>query len=133
MTNVIDFPSGKPQQTDAAPGIEAPKTVRRSHAELMANELFEKTMITLENTGVFDVLLEADDVGFEEVQPRIVLLREAMVSIFMFLEGEQHDLDGIADAMFEVAGIDHESLELVGNYNDKYMQKLRELAASQKP
>lgn len=126
MTNVINFPSGKQNwdSSQPAPDLESPKSVRQSYAEQMAMDLFQKTMMTIEGTGVFDALLEADDVGFAEIQPRLILLKEAMLSVFLFLEAEQHELDGVANALFNIQGMDHETLELVGNYNDKYLQML---------
>lgn len=126
MSNVINFPTVKHKwdESQSIPDIDAPKAVRRSYAERMAHELFDKTMRTIEGTGALDVLLEADDIGFDEIQPRLLLVKEALLSVFMFLEGEQHELDNIVEKMFNIVGIDEESLELVATYNDKYLQKL---------
>ena len=49
------------------------------------------------------------------------------MSIFCFLENVDHELDPIMKTLFEYVGMDEEALEMLAQYNDKYLQRLIEV------
>ena len=124
MSNIIEFPkvhiAQSSEEVDTQP-------LRRAYADEMANELFGQVVRIVEGSGALDVLLQADDPAYEEIHPRLVMLKEVIMSIFCFVENIDHELDPIMKTLFEYVGMDEEALEMLAQYNDKYLQRLIEV------
>lgn len=124
MSNIIEFP--KVHVAQSGEEVDT-KPLRRAYADEMANELFGQVVRIVEGSGALDVLLEADDPAYEEIHPRLIMLKEVIMSIFCFLENVDHELDPIMKTLFEYVGMDEEALEMLAQYNDKYLQRLIEV------
>lgn len=128
MSNVIRFPTVNHdiEEDDGNPEIGA-RALRKAYADTLANELFGQVMRTIESSGTLDALLEADDPAFEALYPRLIALKEVLLSIYYFMEGVEHELDPVVNTLYDYVSMDEESVEMLAQYNTKYLQRLIEV------
>lgn len=133
--NVISFPVVEHDYDSSNPESLAPQDVRRAHADVLANEMFRIVMKTLEQSGAVDHFLEEENTDdYLKLHNRFIFLKEALYSIFCFVDAIPHELDDVIETMFEYIGMtDHpEGETLNAMYDPKYKQQLLDMTANYK-
>ena len=71
----------------------------------------------------------SDEDMFKELQPRIIMLKEVLYSIYCFLENIDYELDEVYDTLFKPLGYtsDDMTTELFATFDTKYKQYLIEM------
>lgn len=113
--------------------VGATQNLRRAHADVLANEMFRIVMKTMEQSGAVDHFLEDEHTDdYLRLHNRFVLLKEALYSMYCFIDNVPHELDDVIESMFEYIGMtDHpEGETLNAIYDPKYKQQLLEMTAN---
>ncbi len=103
--------------------------LKKSYCDVQANELFRIIMRMIEQSGAMDVVDTSDEDMFKELQPRIIMLKEVLYSIYCFLENIDYELDEVYDTLFKPLGYtsDDMTTELFATFDTKYKQYLIEM------
>lgn len=103
--------------------------LKKSYCDVQANELFRIIMRMIEQSGAMDVIDTSDEDMFKELQPRIIMLKEVLYSIYCFLENIDYELDEVYDTLFKPLGYtsDDMTTELFATFDTKYKQYLIEM------
>ncbi len=129
--NVVQFPGTTRKAPEVDPVQEHLDEVELfSRANTNADTMWAAIMNVIEEGGHIDHFLESDDPAFEGLNNRMVLLREAFLNFFCFVEGCDHEMDPIVDNLWTTLGINDETLDLHAEYDTKYLRKLIEMTQS---
>lgn len=126
--NVFAFPGkvdigGIETSKDPDAGV---RNLKKSYCDVQANEMFRIVMRMIEQSGAMEHLDTSDEDMFNDLQPRLIMLKEVIYSIYCFLENTDYELDVVYDALFNPMGIygDEFTTEIVATFDPKYKQQL---------
>jgi len=119
-SNIVDPPKDVDQSVTK---------LKKSYCDVMANEMFRIIMRMIEQSGAMDSIDTEDEGEFNALQPRIIMLKEVLFSIYCFLENIDYDLDEVFDTMFKPLAIggDEFNTELYATFDTKYKEMLIEM------
>ena len=133
--NIVSFPElNHSNEFSITPGEikdvdQSISKLKKSYCDIQANELFKIIMRMLEQSGAMDSLSTEDEDQFEDFQPRLIMLKEVLYSIYCFFENIDYELDEVFHTMFEPLGVgrDEFSTELYATFDTKYKDKQIEM------
>ncbi|HAW78866.1 MAG TPA: hypothetical protein DCX27_03560 [Balneola sp.] len=133
--NIVSFPElNHSNEFSITPGEikdvdQSISKLKKSYCDIQANELFKIIMRMLEQSGAMDSLSTEDEDQFEDFQPRLIMLKEVLYSIYCFFENIDYELDEVFHTMFKPLGVggDEFSTELYATFDTKYKDKLIEM------
>lgn len=100
--------------------------LKKSYCDVQANELFRIIMRMMEQSGAMDGMLSDDEGQFNDLQPRLIMLKEVLYSVYCFLENVDYELEEVFHTMFKPLGVsgDEFNTELYATFDTKYKQML---------
>jgi len=104
-------------------------SIRSAYCDEMSNEIFGIVMRIIERSGHMNNVDTEDEGFFNELQPRLTMVKEALYSVFCILENVDYDLSVVFDNLFEPIGYsgDEFSTQLFVSVNNKYRDQLIEM------
>lgn len=126
--NVVTFKNSRIETPSKDPDSSAAQ-LRSSYCDEMANELFGIVMRIIERSGHMDHVDTSDEDFFDELQPRLTMVKEALYSVFCLLENVDYDLSTVFDNLFKPLGYTEGDLQthLFVTVDDKYRNYLIEM------
>jgi hypothetical protein len=126
--NVISF--GKSAETQNAPDVDNNiLSLKSSYCDEMSNELFGILMRIIERSGHMDGVDTEDEGFFNELQPRLAMVKESLYAVFCLLENVDYDLSIVFDNLYDPIGYTEDGINthLFVSVNNKYRDKLIEI------
>jgi len=126
--NVISF--GKPAETQNTPDVDKNiLSLKSSYCDEMSNELFGILMRIIERSGHMDGVDTEDEGFFNELQPRLAMVKESLYAVFCLLENVDYDLSIVFDNLYDPIGYTEDGINthLFVSVNNKYRDKLIEI------
>lgn len=126
--NVISF--GKPAETQNTPDVDNNiLSLKSSYCDEMSNELFGILMRIIERSGHMDGVDTEDEGFFNELQPRLAMVKESLYAVFCLLENVDYDLSIVFDNLYDPIGYTEDGINthLFVSVNNKYRDKLIEI------
>lgn len=125
--NVISLNGSRPVAVDKDPEIGT-AALRSAYCDEMSNEIFGIIMRLIERSGHMDSVDTEDEGFFNELQPRLTMIKESLYSVFCLLENVDYDLAPVFENLFEPLGYvgDELNTQLFVSVNNKYKARLIE-------
>lgn len=126
--NVISF--GKSAETQNIPDVDKNiLSLKSSYCDEMSNELFGILMRIIERSGHMDGVDTEDEGFFNELQPRLAMVKESLYAVFCLLENVDYDLSIVFDNLYDPIGYTEDGINthLFVSVNNKYRDKLIEI------
>jgi hypothetical protein len=126
--NVISF--GKPAETQNTPDVDKNiLSLKSSYCDEMSNELFGILMRIIERSGHMDGVDTEDEGFFNDLQPRLAMVKESLYAVFCLLENVDYDLSIVFDNLYDPIGYTEDGINthLFVSVNNKYRDKLIEI------
>ncbi len=126
--NVISF--GKSAETQNTPDVDNNiLSLKSSYCDEMSNELFGILMRIIERSGHMDGVDTEDEGFFNELQPRLAMVKESLYAVFCLLENVDYDLSIVFDNLYDPIGYTEDGINthLFVSVNNKYRDKLIEI------
>lgn len=126
--NVISF--GKPAEIQNAPDVDKNiLSLKSSYCDEMSNELFGILMRIIERSGHMDGVDTEDEGFFNDLQPRLAMVKESLYAVFCLLENVDYDLSIVFDNLYDPIGYTEDGINthLFVSVNNKYRDKLIEI------
>lgn len=130
--NIVQFPGTftRPENAKDLVAEHLEEVSAFAEAQAEADVLWGAIMNVIEEGGHMDHFLESEDPAVEGINERLILLREAFLNFFCFINGLEHELDPLVENLWTPLGIDDETLNLHAEYDTKYLRKLIEMTQS---
>ncbi len=126
--NVISF--GKSAETQNIPDVDKNiLSLKSSYCDEMSNELFGILMRIIERSGHMDGVDTEDEGFFNDLQPRLAMVKESLYAVFCLLENVDYDLSIVFDNLYDPIGYTEDGINthLFVSVNNKYRDKLIEI------
>lgn len=127
--NVISF-GKKTKQSDYEPDVDKDlMSLKSAYCDEMSNELFGILMRMIERSGHMNHIDTEDEGFFDELQPRLAMVKESLYAVFCLLENVDYDLSIVFDNLYDPIGFTEDGLNthLFVSVNNKYRDKLIEV------
>jgi len=127
--NVISFGKSTKPSEDKKDVDKDLLSLKSSYCDEMSNEIFGIVMRIIERSGHMNHIDTEDEGFFEELQPRLAMIKEALFAVFCLLENVDYDLSVVFDNLYEPIGFTEDGFNthLFVSVNNKYRDKLIEM------
>ena len=127
--NVVSFPTWNNEEDTVKDVDQGVLKLKKSYCDVQANELFRIIMRMIEQSGAMDGMDTEDEGQFNALQPRIIMLKEVLYSIYCFLENIDYELEEVFETLFKPLGAygDEFTTELFATFDTKYKKELIEM------